>query len=323
MAANNINQTRLKQCYSITDLRQLQLPEFKLEKGGLLTDLSIDYLEAGNPNGPAILIQGGISADLNLIDTASSKGWWGNLVGESKTIDLSRFKVISINYLAPDEDVIITSLDQARAIKLVLDELGISRIDTFIGSSYGGMIGQAFACEYPKTLSKLISICAAGEQDSESIASRVIQRKILNSVEDETLALELARAVAISGYRGKQELANRFSNQPTIIDQDARFDVENYLEHNCHKFSQRFDVNRYKKLSLSIDLHQADLTKIEASCLFIGFDSDQIVSTNSVIKSCNLVNKSKVEIIQTPFGHDAFLIEHKKLSNHIISFLRG
>ncbi len=302
-------------------LSETRFVDFALHYGQVLKQVTVQYLIAGNPTGPVLVVQGGISADRNLIDTQESGGWWSKLVGYEGHIDLSYYQVISINYIAPEADVLIASHDQARAVKLLLEQLSISKIHAFIGASYGGLVGQAFASLYPESLDKFVCVCAAAENNNQAIAQRAIQRKIIESVADGKKAMQLARSIALLGYRGEDELAYRFSNRPLIKGQAVSFEVINYLEHNANKFAQSFNKNRYLKLSLSIDLHQVNLSKIRCQCLFIAFDSDQIVSVNAIKNTSDAISHSNLKIIHTHYGHDAFLIEYQELGKQITSFL--
>ena len=45
---------------------------------------------------------------------------------------------------------IVTTHDQADALARVLDEIGVERIQAFVGASYGGMVALAFAERYPR-----------------------------------------------------------------------------------------------------------------------------------------------------------------------------
>ena len=107
---------------------------------------SIAYEAQGPATAPATVVLGGISAGRHLAPTASdpSPGWWPGVVGEAAALDPTRHLLVGIDYLGGNsEDGLlrpVTSHDQARAIAVVLDELGIA-VASITGASYGGMVG--------------------------------------------------------------------------------------------------------------------------------------------------------------------------------------
>lgn len=301
----------------------LELQQVRLFHGGTLSKAIVKYKVFGNEAGPAVVILGGISADCNVCSSKEASGWWSEITARSGAIDAEKYRIISVEYVAPEENLLISSLDQAYFVKEVINNLGIEKLSAFIGSSYGGLVGMAFASRFPDLLDCLITVCAANESEAKAVQDRVIQRNILKQVSDKTLAVELARSIAICGYRGSEEFGTRFSNKPEIDGQNTKFAIESYIEHNTKKFAKRFDANRYLKLSESIDLHDVDLKTIECDCLLIGFDSDQIVSQTKLYETSKTINAATLEIVRTPFGHDAFLLEQKKIGDLIKSYLKS
>jgi len=172
-------------------------------------DIEVRYLWTGTPGAPTVIVQGGISAGRQVCRTPDSEenGWWDALVGAGKAIDLDQVRVLSIDWLSA-EDLgagSVSSEDQADIMAALLDALRIGRVKAFVGSSYGAMVGLAFAARHGHRLERLVALAGAHRPHPLSTAQRSIQRNILrlgleNGCRDE--ATSLARQLAMTTYRG-------------------------------------------------------------------------------------------------------------------------
>ncbi|WP_397601393.1 alpha/beta fold hydrolase [Silvanigrella sp.] len=265
----------------------------------------------GNINGPIYFILGGISASKHVASSSFNfkKGWWGNIVGENKAINLNKCCVISIDYLDFEG---VTTFDQAKAIIFLLDYLKIKKINSFIGYSYGGMVALSFASISQKLANKIIILGAASESLPQSYALRCIQQKIVElsiGTKNEKEALETARKLGIITYRSTEELNTRFLNDTNPI--------VNYLDKKGKEFSSNFSSQKFLTLSKSINNHKVNPFIIkENDIIFIGCTSDQITPFTQIQKlSYELNVKNKVYEIDSIYGHDAYLNETLKISN--------
>ena len=79
---------------------------------------------SGPPGAPVIVVLGGISASRHVTATTNdtSDGWWQLLVGPAAAVDTRRFRVLGIDWLAPEQGSISTH-DQADALLAVLDQV--------------------------------------------------------------------------------------------------------------------------------------------------------------------------------------------------------
>ncbi|MGB5940370.1 MAG: alpha/beta fold hydrolase, partial [Rhodanobacter sp.] len=122
--------------------------------------VDVDYLWCGAPGAPTVIVQGGISADRDVTAAGHDDrpGWWQALVAHGAAVDLERWRVLSIDWLAPDRlgAGSVSSEDQADALAALLGELGIAQAHAFVGSSYGAMVGLAFAARYPRAVGRLL-----------------------------------------------------------------------------------------------------------------------------------------------------------------------
>lgn len=284
-------------------------------------EVDLNYLWCGAPGAPTLIIQGGISADRDVTRVdGQGDGWWQSLVGEGAAIDLAHFRVLAIDWLVP-ADVgarAISTDDQAEAIAALLRGLGVARAHSFVGSSYGAMVALAFAAKYPTRVDRLLLLAGAHKSHSLAIAQRSIQRGIVRLGQASGQvdhALALARQLAMTTYRGSEDFARRFGGEPEQRDGRFHFPVEDYLEHAGKRFAERFDADRFLGLSESIDLHSVAPEQVSAPTTLIGFPSDRLVPLADLCElQQRLRGPATLAVIDSPYGHDAFLKEPEQLA---------
>jgi homoserine O-acetyltransferase len=285
-------------------------------------EVEVRYLWCGAPDAPTLIVQGGISADRDVValDGQPAPGWWQALVGSGAAIDLQRWRVLAIDWLTPGElDAgSVSSEDQADALAALLRELDIPKAHAFIGSSYGAMVALAFAARHPCCVDRLVLLAVAQRPHPLSTAQRSVQRGIVRlgqasgRVDD---ALALARQLAITTYRGSGEFGRRFAGGPEWRDERFRFPVEDYLEHQGRRFVERFDADRFLALTESIDLHDVTPEQIPTPATLIGFPSDRLVPLADLCElQRRLHGPATLEVVESPYGHDAFLKEPAQLA---------
>ena len=260
-----------------------------------------------------IAVLGGISAGLN------AATWWPAQVGAGQAIDPSRALLLGIDWTV-NRDGPTTTFDQADALAAVLDSQGIDALDAIVGASYGGMVALAFAQRYPERVGRLVIISAAHRSHPMATAHRVIQRRILalggnNGQAREALAL--ARSLAITTYRTSDEFSQRFSVEPGRS-LPPRFPVEDYLDHCGGKFADGWSAERYHALSESLDLHQVDPERIATPAHLLAVEGDTLVPPSQMRELRDrLGGPATMTVIESVYGHDAFLKEEKQVAQFI------
>ena len=292
-------------------------------------EVDVRYLWSGAPDAPTVIVQGGISADRDVTTPAgATPGWWQALVAAGAAIDLERYRVLAIDWLVPAELGVstISSEDQADALVALLDALGIARAHAFVGSSYGAMVALAFAARHPQRAERLVLLCGAHRAHPLSTAQRSVQRGIVRLGQqsgqlDEALAL--ARQLAMTTYRGSAEFGRRFAGEPEWRGDRFHFPVEDYLEHQGRRFVERFDAERFLALSESIDLHDVAPEQVPLPATLIGFPSDRLVPLADLCElQRRLRGPATLEVVESPYGHDAFLKEPEQLAPLLREALR-
>lgn len=291
------------------------------------------YEISGPEGAPVVLALGGISATRHVVRTADddTPGWWEGIVGRERPIDTTRFRVLCVDFRdggrardgRPAE--VITTRDQAAHIIDVLDELEIPRLEVAIGASYGGMVVLALAEHWPARVGRLVVISAAHEPHPMSIGLRAIQRRIVEfgletGRSDDGMAL--GRAVAMTTYRTAREFSERFGVTPEDTERGPVFEVERYLIGAGEKFATRMVPERFLALSLSVDLHHVVPESVTVPTTVIAARGDTLAPLAQMrAMSKRLPNLEAFHVLQTRFGHDAFLTEQRKLGRLLTATL--
>jgi homoserine O-acetyltransferase len=284
-------------------------------------EVEVRYLWCGAPDAPTVIVQGGISASRDVSTPADAEpGWWQPLVAEGAAIDLARCRVLAIDWITAGElgARAVSSADQADALAALLDALGIHRAHAFVGASYGAMVALAFAARHPQRAERLVLLCGAHRAHPLATAQRSVQRGIVRLGQQSGQlgeALALARQLAMTTYRGSAEFGRRFAGEPAWRDGRFHFPVEDYLEHHGRRFVERFDAARYLALSESIDLHDVAPEDVRLPSTLIGFPSDRLVPLADLCElQRRLRGPATLEVVESPYGHDAFLKEPEQLA---------
>lgn len=279
--------------------------------------LGEDVSLVGPADAPVIAVLGGISATHVVCDDGARAGWWRELAGDGRALDTRRFRVLGWTYPTPAGAKPSTHA-HAHAFAEVLDALGIERLHALVGASYGGMVGLAFALAYPARLGRLVALCAAHRPDPLATAWRAIQRRIVRlglahgAGRD---ALVIARALAMTTYRTREELALRFAAASVDGDACGPFPVERYLVARGEDYAARTPPDRFLALSEALDRHDVDPARIGVPATFVAVRQDRLVPLGLVRELAEAYGgPCELHEIDSIYGHDAFLKETAALA---------
>lgn len=269
----------------------------------------------GPADAPVVIVAGGISANRHVAGSEADPGWWQAQAGPGRALDTDRFRILAIDWLGADGslDAPIDSADQADALALVLDRLGVARAAAFVGASYGAMVGLQFAARHGHRVDRLVAISGAHRAHPYASAWRALQRQCVALGRSEgavTQGLALARQWAMLSYRTPEEFAERFDAPAVIDDGQARCAAEDYLESCGRRYAARWTSTAFLRLSESIDLHRVDPAAVRVPTTVVAIDEDRLVPLSdlqALVES--LSGPAKLRQLRSHFGHDAFLKE--------------
>lgn len=252
---------------------------------------------------------------------------------------------------------IYTIDDAVRLQKELIDYLGIEKL-IVAGGSMGGMMAQSWAIMYPEIVKGCIIIASTSRLSPQAIAFNAVSRNAILSDENfnngdyyqkepPEKGLSIARMVGHITYLCEEAMKNKFgrrfltenSEDRTItgvrnFDFQADFQVESYLHYQGQSFVNRFDANSYLYITKAVDYF--DLTykygtlsnafkNTQAKFLVISFSSDWLFTTSQSKEIVNALVKTNKNVsfceIDSPCGHDAFLLEFEAQTKIIKGFL--
>jgi homoserine O-acetyltransferase len=314
---------------------ELRAP-FPLHRGGALERARIAYRLVGPADAPVVLALGGISAHRRV--RAEDGGWWAPLVGAGRALDTRRFRVLGVDYLGGSGDSTgpargagefptVSSHDQARAIVAVLEALDIARLHAAVGASYGGMVALALGEAHAARVGRLVVIAAADAPHPLSSAWRGIERELVRFGArhgDAGGGLKLARALAMTTYRTRAELAARF-RAPAARDETGRWrlPVEEYVFARGDAYVAVHVPEAFVCLSESIDLHSVDATRIAVPTLAVAVRDDLLVPLADMEALVARLPAGRLAVLDSHYGHDAFLKEGTLFRADVGVFLEG
>ncbi|HBX65551.1 MAG TPA: homoserine O-acetyltransferase, partial [Balneolaceae bacterium] len=94
----------------------------------------------------------------------------------------------------------------------------------------------------------------------------------------------------------------------------------------------RFDANSYVTLTKAMDSHDVSrnrgsfesvLAKLDKPVLVVGFESDKLYPIGEQQELAELIPNSHFAQLDSPYGHDAFLIEFDQLNTQLQSFFHS
>ena len=287
--------------------------------------VSIAWECVGDAAAPVLVVAGGISAGRHVVANAAdpAPGWWNEQAG---ALECERHRVLAIDWLGSDGDldVPLDTADQADAIAAVLDHLGIERALSFLGASYGAMVGLQFAARHPHRLGALLAISGAHRPHPFASALRALQRRIVRAGAGNAAAVSLARQLALLSYRTPEEFAERFAAPAQLRDGRAVVAADAYLQACGARDAARVDPVALLRLGESLDLHAVDPASVRVPTTLVAVAGDRLVpSADLHALAAALGATCRLHHLRSHVGHDAFLVEHAAIGAIVREFLAG
>jgi homoserine O-acetyltransferase len=250
---------------------------------------------------------------------------------------------------------VVTIRDMVRTQEKVMRHVGIPSWLSVIGGSMGGMQVLEWAITYPERVRSLVPIATCLQATAQQIAWGAIGRKAIrldprwrggdyyeaDPGDGPAEGLAIARQVAQVTFRSENVFTDRFGRE--LADQSEfgdrfdlwqRFEVERYLDYHGYKLAQRFDTNSYLLIGKAMDLHDvarnrgnlgAAIARITMPSLVIAISTDMLYppyQQRQIHAELTAAGTSSTYVeIDSPHGHDAFLINVDQVGKPIQEFL--
>ncbi|WP_418991343.1 homoserine O-acetyltransferase family protein [Alistipes sp.] len=324
---------------------------FPLELGGRLPDLRIAYHTYGRLNAArdnAVWVCHALTANSDVAD------WWPHTVEEGRFLDPARHFVVCANILGSHYGTTgplhvnpatgipyykdfppFTIRDMVRAHRLLADALGIDRIAALVGSSVGGFQAVEWAVMEPERIENLVLIATSAKASPWTIAVDETQRMAIEADatfgqprDDAGMAgLSAARAIGLLTYRGPRGYNLTQQDREEL---PAAHRASTYQQYQGEKLCKRYNAYSYYAILNAFDTHDAGrgrggvaaaLNRITARTAVVGITTDIIFTPSEMRELHGMIPRSVYHEIDSPFGHDGFLVEHEQLNDILYPFM--
>jgi homoserine O-acetyltransferase len=239
----------------------------------------------------------------------------------------------------------VTTIRDQVALEVALaDELGIAQWYAVVGGSMGGMRVLGWAVAFPDRVARAIVVAVGAKATAEQIALCSVQMRAIRADpnwrfgdyydappgEGPHVGMSIARGIGQISYRSELEFDTRFGRDHQGDEnplEGGRYAVESYLDYHGEKLARRFDANSYLVLSDAMNHHDigrgrggvpAALARITAQTTVAGITSDRLYPLRLQYELAELIpTATGVEIVESIFGHDGFLVEQEAVGKII------
>lgn len=245
---------------------------------------------------------------------------------------------------------LVTIEDMVDVQASLIDGLGIDRLCAVVGGSMGGMQALAWALRYPDRVAGVVPIATTWRLGAQAIAFNEVGRTAI--LGDPAFnngdyyeggqphhGLGIARMVGHITYLSDESMRAKFGRRLHTRDDHAfefvtEFEVESYLAYQGQKFVERFDANTYLYMTKAMDYFDlcassADLEQAfqgsPVRYLLMSFSSDWLFPSYQVREIVDALQCVGADVtfaeVESPYGHDAFLLEPEAQGDLIAPFL--
>lgn len=242
---------------------------------------------------------------------------------------------------------VVTIGDMVSAQRKLMDVLNVEKWHAVVGPSMGGMQALEWAIMFPDKVNICIPLVSTARLSTTALAFGAIGRNAITSDPNwnegdyygkaipET-GLAIARMIGHITYLSPEGLSQKFGRrlqekQDYSYNFSTDFQIESYLQHQGDKFVNRFDANAYLYLSKAMSYFdlakkygslEDAFDKSKAKFLVMSISSDTLYPSSQskeIVKTLMKLNRQVTFVeIDSPHGHDGFLIEANTI-NHVLN----
>lgn len=277
--------------------------------------------------------------------------WWDTLVGEGKFLDPRKYTIICANILGScygstspcsvnpttGEPYLlsfpkITVRDVATCHNLLLEHLGIEKIDLLTGGSVGGHQALELSIMFPDKIKNMVLLACNcrftpwGSAFNESMRMALFADPTFEQGLGGKAGLAAARSIALISYRSFEG----YNTTQFESDEDCIFPQRagSYQRYQGKKLVDRFDAYSYLSMLNLTDSHNVGrkrggvekaLGMVKANTVCVGIDSDGLFPVCEQKFMAEHIPGARYREITSAFGHDGFLLEWKQIKDVIES----
>ena len=326
---------------------------FVLESGQSLYEITIAYHSYGQLNenrDNVIWICHALTAN------SDAQEWWPGMIGKGLLFDTGKYFIICANILGscygttgplsvnPQSGQLyyhsfpfITIRDMVKAHMLLRQHLSINKIHLLTGGSIGGYQALEWTVMEKELINNVLLLTTSAAESAWGIAVHTAQRLAIEA--DNTWkepqpdagikGMKAARAIGMLTYRNYEILVR--TQRDKDVNKVDDFKAASYINHQGDKLVKRFNAYTYWMLTKAMDSHniargraknlETVLQSIHHKTLIIGISSDILCPVEEqMFMAENMPNASYFEITSA-YGHDGFLVEVEKITEHVSSWL--
>ena len=281
--------------------------------------------------------------------------WWPHTVEAGRFLDPARYFIVCANILGSCYGTTgptsicpetgepwygdfpkVTVRDMVHAHQVLARALGIEQVQLLIGASIGGFQALEWAVEAPQ-FAKRFAFIATGMTCTPWIAAFNESQRMAMEL-DPTLGehneqagrdgMAVARSIALLSYRGgaAYNLSQADTEEPFPQGDERVFKhrVQTYQRYQGEKLRKRFNAYSYLRMMDAVDSHRIPVGEpIYTPTLVVAISSDLLFTPEEHQTILDQFPNHEFHVIDSPFGHDGFLVEADLLDEIIKKFMKG
>ena len=326
--------------------------KFPLENGDILSNLDIAYETYGTLNeakSNSILVCHGYTNNQHA--AGDNIGWFSGLIGPGKAINTEAYYVITANMLGsaygstgpasidpttkkpyglcfPD----ITVGDIVNSQIRLLDHLGVKKLISVIGNSFGGHLAFQWGVMQQDRIKGIISVVSAPKGNGTQISFKALLNRFSgcpgwnggqyyglekeSGVYDELIKF---RIETLKNYGCDNKVREDFGSNPEVID--------HHLALLAKPWAEQFDANSLivlRKASIQFNAWPK-ISNIQIPILYVLSRTDNVFPISKAKKTMEMFKENGVNVtfyeIDSDNGHRAPSIDWQKWENEMKNFL--
>ncbi len=247
---------------------------------------------------------------------------------------------------------VVTITDMVNAQKHLADRLGIEKFYAIAGGCMGGFMVLAWMSRYPDCISRAVAISTSPRVSAHTIALWSVLREAIRSdpawnggdyygAAAPDKGMGLAAAFGALFWINRQTMDRKFGLRPLDDKEPAysfepEFEVETFLSQVNQNAGEKIDANALIYLTRAMDYFNMTRGGVELASLFSGgsyrtllvsYESDwryppqEAEEIHEALKAAGI--HTHHEILDSQFGHGAFIYDFKGLGPVLREFLDG